>query len=95
MRHYNYLEKQAKQITVDAADGISEIEAYRMGKNRFDTYQTACGVVSAPMDLGDSWRVTTCTGVAGIPFEEVHIRKSDGLTTITKAKLPEIPSQRK
>jgi hypothetical protein len=87
LRHQQYLEDQARQVTIDPSDGISEVEAYKIGKDRFATYHTACGVVSTPVDLGDYWRVTTCTGIAGLPFEDVLIRKSDGSTTITKRQL--------
>lgn len=88
VRHRQYLEDQAALITVDPSDGISEVEAYRIGRDRFGTYQTACGVVSTPVDLGNYWRVTTCPGLAGRPFEDILIRKSDGLTTIKKAEMP-------
>jgi hypothetical protein len=85
VRHQQHLEEQAHTITVDPSDGISEEEAYKVGRERFDTYQTACGIVTSPVDLGDYWRVTTCVGYAGVPFEDILIRKSDGLTTTKKA----------
>jgi hypothetical protein len=91
LKRQKFLEQQARLTTVVAADGISEVEAYKIGRDRFETYGTGCGVVSAPVDLGDYWRVTTQPGFAGVPFEEILIRKSDGETTITKAKLPEMP----
>ena len=87
LQHQQYLEEQARLITVDPSNGISEIEAYKIGRDRFDTYQTGCGVVSTPVDLGDYWRVTTCPGVTGLPFEDILIRKSDGLTTIKKSEI--------
>ena len=93
LRHQQYLEEQIHLTKVDLSDGISEVEAYKIGRDRFDTYQTACGVVSTPVDLGDSWRVTTCPGIAGIPFEDILIRKSDGATAITRAKVPDVPNQ--
>jgi hypothetical protein len=89
LRHQQYLEDQIHIITVDPSDGISEAEAYKIGRERFHIYQTACGIVAVPVDLGDYWRVTTCPGLVGIPFEDILIRKSDGSTTITRAKLPE------
>jgi hypothetical protein len=92
LRHKQYLEDQIHLTRVDPSDGISEVEAYKIGRDRFDTYRNACGVVSTPVDLGDSWRVTTCPGL-GIPFEDILIRKSDGSTTITRAKLPDMPNQ--
>ena len=88
LRHQKYLEEQARLTTVDPSDGISEVEAYKIGKERFDTYHTACGAVSTPVDTGEYWRVTTCVGYAGLPCEDILIRKSDGSITITKAKLP-------
>lgn len=93
LRHYEYLEEQARTITVDPSDGISEEEAYKIGRERFDTYQTACGIVALPVDLGDYWRVTTCVGYAGIPCEDILIHKSDGLTTIKKAEVRRVPNK--
>ena len=93
LRHYEYLEQQARTITVDPSDGISEEEAYKIGKVRFDTYQTACGTVTMPVDLGDYWRVTTCIGPAATPCEDILIRKSDGLTTIKKAEVRRGPNK--
>ena len=91
LKHQQYLERQARLTTVDARDGISEVEAYKIGRSHFDTYGTACGVVSTPVDLGDYWSVTTFPGFAGIAFEDILIRKSDGETLITKTKGGETP----
>jgi hypothetical protein len=93
LRHRQYLDEQARTTTVGPSDGISEEEAYKIGRERFETYQNGCGIVATPVDLGGYWRVTTCPGYAGIPFEDILIRKSDGLTTITKAKLSEAPDK--
>lgn len=87
------LEAEARQTTVDPSDGISEVEAYKIGRDRFDTYRTACGSVSTPVDLGNYWRVTLYFGVAATPVEEILIRKSDGLTTIKKMELPKTSSK--
>jgi hypothetical protein len=92
-RHRQYLEDQARVITVDATDGISEVEAYKIALDRFNAYRIACGDFSTPVDLGDYWRVTMYSGYAAIPFEEILIRKSDGQTTITKLKFPNLPDQ--
>jgi hypothetical protein len=91
LRHRQYLEEQAQTITVNASDGISEEEAYKIGRDRFATYRTACGIVTTPADLGDYWRVTTCVGIAGLPFEDILIRKADGLTMIKKADAQTVP----
>jgi len=91
--HRQHLEERARIITVDSSDGVSEEEAYKIGKERFDTYQTRCGIVAAPIDSGDYWRVLTYVGPFGMPFEDILIRKSDGSTTITRARLPEVPNQ--
>ena len=94
LRHQQYLDGQAHTITVDPSDGISEGEAYKIGRDRFNTYQNACGVVATPVDLGDYWCVMTYVSITVEPFEDILIRKSDGLTTITKAKFPEVVSKR-
>jgi hypothetical protein len=90
LQHRQYLEEQAGLITVDSSDGISEVEAYKIGRDRFDTYQTGCGAVSTPVDLGDCWRVITLVGYAGQPCEELLIRKSDGRTTIKKIEVSNV-----
>ncbi len=92
-RHRQYLEDQARVVTVSSSDGISEVEAYKIGKDRFDTYHTACGVVSTPVDSGEFWRVTTYTGVAALPVEDILIRKSDGSITVTQVEIPKAPRQ--
>jgi hypothetical protein len=93
MRQYERLGEQARTATVDPSDGISEVEAYKIGLDRFRTYHTACGATSLPVDLGNYWRVTTSAGDAGIPVEDILIRKSDGFTTITTAKLSDPPNK--
>jgi hypothetical protein len=86
-RHYRYLEEATRQIVLDSSDGISEVEAYKIGTDRFATYGTSCGITLAPLDEGAYWRITTCVGIAGLPFEEIVIHKSDGTTTIRKPTL--------
>jgi len=77
-RQNQRLYEQAAATVVDASDGISEIEAYAIGIERFRTYQNGCGVTGRPIDEGDKWRVMTCVGIAGVPFEDILIQKSDG-----------------
>jgi hypothetical protein len=93
LQHRQYLEEQAQTITVNTSDGISEVEAYKIGRDRFDTYRSSCGIVTTPADLGDYWRVTTCVGYAGMPFEDILIRKADGSTTIKKADVEHVPNK--
>jgi hypothetical protein len=93
LQHKIHLEEQVHTIMVDPSDGISEEEAYKIGRERFDTYRIGCGIVTIPADLGDYWRVTTCVGYVGMPFEDILIRKSDGLTTIKKADVQRVPNK--
>jgi hypothetical protein len=85
---YEDFRARALASVVDASDGISEIEAFRIGLDRFATYGTACGMAFLPEDAGDSWRITTAVGIAGLPREEILIRKRDGATTITDLSAP-------
>jgi hypothetical protein len=75
-RHQQFLAAVAPTTVVDPSDGISEVEAYKIGLEHFAAYQTACGTVSVPQDEGANWRVWISAG--GIPVEGVLIRKSDG-----------------
>ena len=84
--HSQNVRQQARVITVDPKDGISEVEAYRIGTDRFETYKTSCGMTDIPKDFGERWRVTTLVGYAGEPFEYIWIRKSDGLVTYERVR---------
>ena len=94
LQHRQHLEDQARTIKVNSSDGISEEEAYKIGRDRFDTYHTACGIVETPIDMGEYWSVTTCVGIIGVPFESILIRKSDGLTTMEKLDIEQVPASR-
>jgi hypothetical protein len=80
-QHQQYLDEAARTTVVDASDGISEIEAYKIGLQHFGSHRVSCGYVSIPKDEGDSWRVVVYIGLAPLPVEELLIRKSDGFTT--------------
>lgn len=84
--HSEHISQQARVISVDPSDGISEVEAYRIGTDQFETYNISCGMPDMPKDFGDRWRVTTLVGYAGLPFEHIWIRKSDGFVTIVPAR---------
>jgi hypothetical protein len=91
------MRERAATMAVDSTDGISEVEALAIGIARYRTYRTACGSTSLPLDDGANWKVITYFGVAGLPYEEVIVRKSDGLTSVNQlmhpTKAPEMPSQ--
>lgn len=93
LQHRRYLEEQARLVTVNPSSGISEVDAYKIGRDRFNTYGTACGAVSTPVDLGDFWRVTTYVGYGSQPCEELLIRKSNGITTIRRLEVPKLSNR--
>jgi hypothetical protein len=84
--HSRNVSEQARVIIVDPKDGISEVEAYKIGTDRFETYSISCGMTAMPKDFGERWRVTTLVGIAGEPFEQIWIRKSDGFVTIERVR---------
>ncbi|HEY4249188.1 MAG TPA: hypothetical protein VGM64_20355 [Lacunisphaera sp.] len=90
-RHQLLLEEQARTVKVDPSDGISEVEAYKIGLDRLASYRTDGGV-TFPEDRGDCWLLHTAIGYAGIAREDILIRKSDGTTTITVAKIKDAAS---
>lgn len=90
-RHYEDFRALAQTTVVDASDGISEIEAFRIGLDRFATYGTACGMASLPDDAGDFWRIATAVGFFGLPREEIIIRKRDGAIAIKDLRSPRTP----
>ncbi|HUG13203.1 MAG TPA: hypothetical protein VMM36_19455 [Opitutaceae bacterium] len=85
--HYEQLRELAASTKVDPSDGISEVEAFRIGLNRFRTYRTACGMPSLPKEAAGYWHITIYFGLAGLPVEQVTIRKSDGVITVTDLRL--------
>jgi len=84
LKHRQWLESEARSTQVDARDGISEVEAYVIGLERFAQLHTACGAVSTPLDSGQNWRVGIFAGYAGILVEELVIKKANGAVTSEK-----------
>jgi len=78
MRHFQKLEAQAQTVVVDAADGISEMEAYKVARDYFLRKGNGCGAVGLPQEEEAIWRVPILEGIAGWHTEDVVIKKSDG-----------------
>jgi hypothetical protein len=88
-RYLETLAAAAAVLTVDSADGISEIEAYKIAADYFHLRGTACGMVGAPGDEGGTWRVLLHEGIVGERRTVIVIRKSDGHVSVE----PIFPSQ--
>ena len=91
--HYEALRQAAASTKIDPSDGISEVEAFRIGLDRFRTYHSACGLASLPEDRDGYWDVTIYLGAAGLPVERISIRKSDGEIAITDLRAQYMPIQ--
>jgi hypothetical protein len=76
--HRQQLEAQAATVVVDASDGISEVEAYRIARDHFRSKLSACGAVGLPREEEAAWRVPIFEGFAGRHTQDVTVRKSDG-----------------
>lgn len=86
IRHFQQLEAQAPTVVVDASDGISEVEAYRIARDYFSSTRMACGAVGLPQEEAATWRVSILEGLAGLHTKDVVVNKSDGsysVVTIT------------
>jgi hypothetical protein len=92
-RHYEELRVLSVSTVIDASDGISEVEAFRIGQDRFATHGSACGMASLPELVGGSWHITIFIGYAGVPVEHIAIRKNNGAITITDLRPKEMPNQ--
>ncbi len=77
----------AQKITVDASDGISEIEAYKIAEDYFFTKNdNICGMVDIPKKEGESWRVPILEGIIALPTKDVLIDAKTGSYRIESKK---------
>jgi hypothetical protein len=81
-RHFKDLNAQEQRIVVDASDGISELEAYRVACDYFRQTGLACGAVGLPREEETQWRVPVFTGVAGLHTEDVLVDKAQGSRSV-------------
>ncbi|HYG35054.1 MAG TPA: hypothetical protein VEC99_09735 [Clostridia bacterium] len=88
-------EPLAPAITVDPSDGISESEAFKIGRDRLAAYNSGRASMWVPIDVGNYWRMTInfCVLGMGMPFEDILVRKSDGFTIFTRSQIPGVPNQ--
>jgi hypothetical protein len=93
LKHRQWLESEAQSTRVDANDGISEVEAYVIGLERYAQLHTGCGAVSTPFDAGANWRVGVFAGYAGLLVEELVINKASGAVTYEKRPNQQPPQQ--
>ncbi len=67
--------------TVEAADGISQSEAYTIAKAFFWSNISGCGFPEVPSSQNDFWVSKTRIGYAGLPGESIFINKNTGTIT--------------
>ena len=70
---------EAQRITVDASDGISEVEAYRIAEEYFLTKNgNLCGIVGLPRRERAAWRVPIYEGYVGVHTKDVVVDSKFG-----------------
>jgi len=75
-RHLQALSEASEKTIVDSSDGISEVEAYKIGHDYFfGRGFTPCGMVDLPKDQGSIWRVPLLEGILPGPSMDVVIDK--------------------
>jgi hypothetical protein len=84
--HKQQLEVQAAKIVVDASDGISEVEAFKIARDYFTSKSNACGAVGVPLAVDATWRVPIFEGILGLHTHEVTVSKSDGSFSVADIK---------
>ena len=92
-KKYEEVRALAASIIIDPSDGISEVEAFRIGLDRFAVLGSACGMPSFPEDVGDAWHITVYIGDVPTPTEHIEIRKKDGEVIITEPRGKKEPNQ--
>ena len=85
IQHYQRLEAQVPTIVVDASDGISEAEAYKVARDYFASSLSVCGAVGLPQEENAIWRVPVLEGIAGRHTKDVIVKKRDGSCSIVAA----------
>jgi hypothetical protein len=73
---------ESRFTAIDVRDGVSEFEGKEIAELRSYDLGILCGS-SRLTDSGEYWRIIVHSGIAGLPQEEMLIRKVDGYTSYT------------
>jgi hypothetical protein len=73
---------ESRYTAINVHDGVSEFEGKEIAELRIYDLGIVCGSPQLT-DSGEYWRVIVHSGIAGLPQEEMLIRKLDGYTSYT------------
>jgi hypothetical protein len=93
-RHLQALSAASRKCVVDASDGISEVEAYKIAHDYFRTKNgNGCGMVCIPKAEGIVWRVPILEGLAPVHTKDVLIDRATGTYRVEAIQKPDQPNK--
>jgi hypothetical protein len=76
------IREEAHARGLDLTDGVSQAEAFRIAEDHIKRTGEACYSIQIPEERSGSWWVSIAVGIAGLPFHELEIRRSDGFVAV-------------